>query len=100
MIHGDLKAVSPICHSLISHNLTREFIQANILIDGQGRARISDFGLSLVRSHSTLVKQAETPVCGTAPWMAPELLKGGQITIASDVYGFAMTMYEVCHQFL
>lgn len=67
IVHGDLKS-------------------ANVLVDENYRAKISDFGLSAKR---------KTGFVGTPFWMAPELLRGGFISTKSDVYAFGVTLWEV-----
>lgn len=67
ILHGDLKA-------------------ANILVDDNWRAKVSDFGLSAKRKSGFV---------GTPFWMAPELLSGGFITRESDVYSFGVTLWEL-----
>ncbi len=66
------------------HILHRDLRSHNILlniVEGRLRAKLSDFGLSTVKSsvrtHSTVIKKTES--VGTLAWMAPELHKrGGQ----------------------
>ena len=78
-------------------------IQANILIDETGHARLADFGLLAIiwngTSHtsSSLLTQG-----GTVQWMSPELfypekfgLKDSRPTKHSDCYAFGMVIYEV-----
>ena len=75
--------------------------QANVLIDGAHRARITDFGLSKVKSSMTTQTMADiwekpqvkTP--GTRAFMAPERLRRGTMNYATDVYAFAMSAYQV-----
>ncbi|KAF9817368.1 hypothetical protein IEO21_03509 [Rhodonia placenta] len=85
MVHGDLKG-------------------ANILIDSDGHARLSDFGLtSVIYDGDTVNTVTTTSIAhGSTRWMAPELLNPESIgesrsrpSRRSDIYSFAMVMYEV-----
>lgn len=92
VIHGDLKGVGfPL--SLAFCVLFTGTLQPNILVDGSGRARITDFGLS--RSQETTF-QTTVSYGHTARWTAPEILGGsGTASKEGDVFAFAMVMVEV-----
>ncbi|EMD36920.1 hypothetical protein CERSUDRAFT_51513 [Gelatoporia subvermispora B] len=74
VVHGDLKGV-------------------NVLVDDSGHACISDFGLSTVIKSATNKDQSK-PAVGTLRFMAPEAIKTGNLTTATDVYAFGMLIYE------
>ncbi|KAK7434634.1 hypothetical protein VKT23_020100 [Stygiomarasmius scandens] len=79
VIHGDIKG-------------------ANILVNGNGRCCLADFGLSFVYESKSLATASREAVIGTVPWSAPELLNPevpGPNTTASDIYALGCTMYEV-----
>ena len=69
----------------------RDLKPANIMLDGRGRARITDFGLA---GLSTEV-QGENARAGTLAYMSPEQFSGGEITPKSDVYSLGLVMYEI-----
>jgi len=75
--------------------------QANVLIDSAHRARITDFGLSKVKSSMTtqtmadVWEKAQVKTPGTRAFMAPERLRRGTMNFATDVYAFAMSAYQV-----
>jgi len=71
--------------------LHRDLKPANVMIDGRGRARITDFGLAELAGN---VGEDEARV-GTPAYMAPEQLAGGEVTTRSDVYALGLVLYEV-----
>src|SRR5262245_4069794 len=71
--------------------LHRDLKPANIMIDGRGRARITDFGLA---GFAEEIGGAEIPA-GTPAYMAPEQLAGREISVRSDVYSLGLVLYEL-----
>ena len=71
--------------------LHRDLKPANVMIDGRGRARITDFGLAAVAEELG----GEEAHAGTPAYMAPEQLKGKGVTIRSDLYALGLVLYEI-----
>ena len=75
--------------------------KANILIDNNGHACISDFSLlTIVSDPQTFLSTCMSG--GTAPWMSPEILdpegfglKESRLTKESDCYALGMVIYEI-----
>ena len=71
--------------------LHRDLKPANVMIDGRGRARITDFGLAELAAH---VADADSGA-GTPAYMAPEQLAGKSASIKSDLYSLGLVFYEL-----
>jgi serine/threonine-protein kinase len=69
--------------------LHRDLKPANVMLDGHGRARITDFGLA-VRSE-----EAGGEIAGTPAYMSPEQLRGEAATAQSDIYSLGLVLYEI-----
>ena len=65
----------------------RDFKPANVMIDGAGKVRVTDFGLAGIAG--------ETIRAGTPAYMAPEQLAGGEVTARSDIYALGLVLYEI-----
>lgn len=71
--------------------LHRDLKPANVMIDGRGRAKITDFGLA---GLPDTIRGAEVRV-GTPAYMAPEQLSGKEVSVRSDVYSLGLVLYEL-----
>jgi len=77
-------------HGIIYRDLKLE----NILMDHQGHIALTDFGLSKENVVSVFAEQLKT-FCGTAEYIAPELLKGMRYGAAVDWWSFGILIYEM-----
>ncbi|MDQ3704511.1 MAG: protein kinase [Chloroflexota bacterium] len=71
----------------------RDVKPQNILIDGQGNARLTDFGIVKALAGATLTQSGMT--FGTAAYLSPEQATGMQVVPASDIYALGCVMYEM-----
>ncbi|KAL4078957.1 kinase-like domain-containing protein [Scleroderma yunnanense] len=68
----------------------------NVLISNDGRPLLTDFSLSyIVHSSFSMTVSSTGRVKGISPWMAPELLEGGEPSAEADVWAFGMTALEL-----
>ncbi|MDX6660432.1 MAG: hypothetical protein QOJ55_1254 [Solirubrobacteraceae bacterium] len=70
----------------------RDVKPANILLDADGTAFITDFGLAKDSQGSVLTRPGQA--LGSLDYMAPEQIRGEPVTAASDVYALGCVMYE------
>jgi len=69
--------------------LHRDLKPANLMIDGRGRARITDFSVAVLAGERRISN------AGTPAYMAPEQRERGETTIQSDLYSLALVLYEM-----
>ncbi len=71
--------------------LHRDLKPANLMIDGRGRARITDFGIAGLAES---IHGAEVSV-GTPAYMSPEQFAGEEVSVRSDLYALGLVLYEL-----
>ena len=71
--------------------LHRDLKPANVMLDGKGRARITDFGLAIATGEA----DREKSPAGTPGYLAPELLSGATPSVQSDLYAMGLVLYEL-----
>jgi hypothetical protein len=67
----------------------RDLKPGNIMLDGQGQLRITDFGLAGVAGELKDIRS------GTPGYLAPEQLSGREVTARSDIYALGVVLHEV-----
>src|SRR6185312_13881379 len=71
--------------------LHRDLKPANVMIDGDGNARITDFGLAGLAEEF----HEDELAAGTPAYMAPEQLEGKEQTVRTDIYSLGLVLYEL-----
>jgi len=110
LIHNDLIPDIPIqlkvkiiyqaakgMHFLHSSGIVhRDLKSLNLLLDSKWNVKVSDFGLTRLKS-SIKAGRGEEQMQGSVPWMSPEVLEEkDQIDYClADVYSFGIIMWEV-----
>jgi serine/threonine protein kinase len=72
--------------------LHRDIKPSNLVLDPQGTAWVTDFGLAKAEGSDELTHTGD--IVGTVRYMAPERFDGRSLP-ESDVYGLGLTLYEL-----
>ncbi len=72
----------------------RDVKPQNVLLNGHGRAKVTDFGIVRLRDAGDGLTQAGT-VLGSSEYIAPEQAQGAAVDERTDVYSLAVVLYEL-----
>src|SRR3972149_638759 len=64
----------------------------NVMIDPGGNVYLTDFGIA---RHTESITTSTVGAAGTPAYMAPEQIRGEQVTPATDVYALGVLLYEM-----
>lgn len=73
--------------------LHRDIKPANMMVDSRGHLTVMDFGLVKILGRTVFTEDGQT--VGTMRYAAPELLTSGSQSPAQDVYGLAVSIWEL-----
>src|SRR5262245_19783027 len=71
----------------------RDIKPQNVLIDAEGRAKLTDFGISRQLEQDGMT--ATGRVLGTTDYVAPEQAMGHGVDTRSDIYSLGVVLYEM-----
>ncbi|HEU4725813.1 MAG TPA: protein kinase [Candidatus Eisenbacteria bacterium] len=100
----------PLAEALVAAHekgvIHRDLKPGNVMVTRDGRVKVLDFGLAKMveqeaASHEATVAATEAPITGhgeifgTAPYMAPEQLRGENADARSDLFALGIILYEL-----
>jgi len=71
----------------------RDIKPANVLVQGDGRVKVTDFGIAKAAGGDDLTRTGT--VVGTARYLAPEQVNGHAVDGRADVYALGLVLYEM-----
>jgi serine/threonine-protein kinase len=90
-----LETARKICAGLAAAHdrgiIHRDLKPANIMMNRRGEVVIMDFGLAALADQLS----GQEARNGTPAYMAPEQLKGAEVTARSDIYALGLVLYEL-----
>ena len=88
-----MQIVSAIAAAHQNRIIHRDIKPQNILIDKEGNVKITDFGIAVALSDTSLT-QTNT-LLGSVHYLSPEQARGGMVTIQTDIYALGIVLYEL-----
>ena len=82
-----------IAHAHESYIIHRDIKPQNIMIEDDGRIKITDFGIAMALNATQLTQT--NSVMGSVHYLPPEQASGKSATVKSDIYSMGILMYEL-----
>ncbi|MFD1484357.1 Stk1 family PASTA domain-containing Ser/Thr kinase [Lacticaseibacillus baoqingensis] len=90
-IMGQILSAVQVAHD--HHIIHRDLKPQNILIDRDGNAKISDFGIAVALSDNSMTQT--NSLLGSVHYLSPEQARGGMPTRQSDIYALGIILFEM-----
>lgn len=88
-----MQLTSAISHAHQNHIIHRDIKPHNILIDHYGNVKITDFGIAMALSATSITQT--NSVLGSVHYLSPEQARGGMANRKSDIYSLGIVMFEL-----
>ncbi|MBC1499837.1 Stk1 family PASTA domain-containing Ser/Thr kinase [Listeria weihenstephanensis] len=88
-----LQIVSAVAVAHSAHIVHRDLKPQNILIDHDGVVKITDFGIAMALSETSITQT--NSLLGSVHYLSPEQARGGMATQKSDIYSLGIVLYEL-----
>src|SRR5699024_7264188 len=92
-LHIMKQLTAAISHAHANGLIHRDIKPQNILIDHDGNAKVTDFGIAMALSATSLTQT--NSILGSVQYISPEQARGGKATKKSDIYSLGIVMFEL-----
>ena len=82
-----------ISHAHANGLIHRDIKPQNILIDRYGNVKVTDFGIAIALSATSLTQT--NSILGSVHYLSPEQARGGMATKKSDIYSLGIVFFEL-----
>ena len=92
-----VKIAVQVCEALeFAHShgvIHRDIKPQNILLTGDGRVKVTDFGIARAMSSATITQTGT--VLGSVQYLSPEQARGAVVGRAADIYALGVVLFEM-----
>jgi len=88
-----IQMAEALAHAHDNHIVHRDVKSDNVMLAGEGRVKLTDFGLAKLRGAAQLTKSGST--LGTAAYMSPEQIRGEEVDGRADIFSLGVVLYEM-----
>lgn len=88
-----IQITSAIAHAHQFGIIHRDLKPQNILIDDNGMVKVTDFGIAVALSSTTITQT--NSVLGSVHYLSPEQARGGLANKKSDIYSLGIVLFEL-----
>ncbi len=88
-----IQAAAALAHAHRRQIIHRDVKTDNLMLTDEGKLKLTDFGLAKLRGSVHVTKTGT--MVGTAAYMSPEQIQGGEVDARSDIFSFGVVLFEM-----